>query len=260
VNDPWYKLRAFTEARIGQGAAGCSMPTAAHLDFQVAHALARDAVLRAWDVRKFEEAIAFLEQPILTLATQAVSRKQYLQRPDQGRQLNDLCRRQLIESGHTPSDLVFIMSNGLSSTALMNHGVNLLLALLESQVKTQLSLGPICLIPDGRVALSDSVGALLGAKMVIMIVGERPGLSTDDSLGIYLTYGPQEGRSDADRNCISNIRPPHGMGYRAAAEKTFYLIDEAFLRGYSGVLLKDEMITTETLAPSETVRIIEGIS
>ena len=104
------------------------------------------------------------------------------------------------------------------------------------------------------------MGALLGAKMVIMIVGERPGLSTDDSLGIYLTYGPQEGRSDADRNCISNIRPPHGMGYRAAAEKTFYLIEEAFLRGYSGVLLKDEMTTAETLAPSEIVRIIEGIS
>lgn len=241
MHDPWFNLRQFTQARIAQGRAGCALPTQALLDFQLAHAAARDAVHEPWQIELCQTALQDLGMEVLTLATPIESRVHYLQRPDKGRTLNENSCTLLTSYPTNTCDIVIIMSNGLSSAAVHQHGVALLRAIVAEFAQDTLQLAPICLVPNARVALADEIGALLHAKLSIIIVGERPGLSAVDSLGIYLTYAPQIGNSDADRNCISNIRPPHGMSYQVAAEKLFYLAQEAFRRSISGVALKDEM-------------------
>jgi ethanolamine ammonia-lyase small subunit len=137
--------------------------------------------------------------------------------------------------------VALIVTNGLSSTAVERHGIPLLQAIVSGYREQQIRIAPVVLVANGRVALSDAIGSVLGARVAVIIVGERPGLSAADSLGIYLTYAPQPGNSDAQRNCISNIRPPEGLGYEAAAAKLIYLTEEAMRRGVSGVALKDEM-------------------
>ena len=139
------------------------------------------------------------------------------------------------------ADVALIVTNGLSSTAVERHGIPLLQAILNGYRKQQISIAPVVLVANGRVALSDDIGFALNARVAVIIVGERPGLSAADSLGIYLTFAPQQGNSDADRNCISNIRPPEGLGYESAAAKLLYLTEEAMRRGISGVALKDDM-------------------
>lgn len=239
MNDPWQDLRRFTSARIAQGRCGAGLPTEALLDFQIAHAAARDAVLRPWNMELFAKEVESLGLEALCLETKVQNRVQYLQRPDQGRSLNTASVQALQSRNSKPIDIVLIVSNGLSSTAVDAHG----LALLKQTVQAfkQQSLGPVCLVPNARVALSDEIGERLNARMAVMIVGERPGLSAADSLGIYLTYAPRIGNTDAERNCISNIRPPEGLSYLAAAEKLFYLGHQAFKLGFSGVALKDDM-------------------
>jgi ethanolamine ammonia-lyase small subunit len=240
VNDPWAELRRFTQARIALGRAGHAVPTRVLLEFQLAHAEARDAVHWPWDIRGFAEAAGELGSEVLVLETPVSSRAEYLRRPDLGRVLSEPSRARLEQAGNRGAGLALIVTNGLSSIAVERHGLPLLQAIVEGARARRLSLAPLVLVADGRVALSDEIGHALGARLAVIAVGERPGLSAADSLGLYLTYGPRPGNTDAGRNCISNIRPPEGLGYEAAAGKLMYLVEEALRRGLSGVGLKDE--------------------
>ncbi len=241
MTDPWFTLRQFTQARIAQGRAGCSLPTSALLDFQLAHASARDTVHHAWDIAGFAGGLEQLGLEPLILATPVVSREQYLQRPDLGRRLAQSSRESLATRASQTIDIALIVSNGLSSTAVDAHGLALLQTVVAVYTERGLRIGPICLVANARVALADEIGALLNARLAVIIVGERPGLSAADSLGMYLTYAPKPGNTDAERNCISNIRPPAGLSFSAAAIKMAYLSEQALRCGFSGVALKDDM-------------------
>lgn len=241
MTDAWDALRRCTQARIALGRARHALPTAALLDFQLAHARARDAIHRPWDIAGFSAAVEARRLASVIVATRVTSRVEYLKRPDLGRQLAEESERQLRTLCDPAIDVALLFTNGLSSTAMERHGLPLLDALVTASIDEGLKLGPICLAQNGRVALSDPVGAALGAKSAVIVVGERPGLSADDSLGIYLTYAPGPGKTDAERNCISNVRPPAGLSYELAARKLVYLVRQALrLRG-SGVALKDDL-------------------
>ncbi|WGS87136.1 ethanolamine ammonia-lyase subunit EutC [Methylomonas sp. UP202] len=241
MSDPWLELRRYTEARIALGRAGCALPASAQLEFNAAHAAARDAVHQPWAVRACADAVSDAGWPVLVLNTPIADRAQYLRRPDLGRRLTEDSRAQLTALNPTGSDVALIFSNGLSSTAVERHAFNLLQAVTAAYRVYGLTLAPICLVPEARVAVADEIGELLQAKLAVIIVGERPGLSAADSLGIYLTHAPRLGNTDADRNCLSNIRPPQGLAYEAAAIKLAYLSAQALRRGLSGVALKDDM-------------------
>lgn len=241
MKDPWFDLKSFTQARIAQGRVGCAMPTSEQLDFQLAHAMARDAVHQSWRVDEFAKALTAKGLQPLVLATPITHRQQYLLRPDLGRSLDEPSRQILQSRIDQTVDVGLIISNGLSSTAVDQHGLGLLDAIMTAYANCALKLGPICLVPDARVAVADEIGSLLKARLSVIIVGERPGLSATDSLGIYLTYSPRIGNSDAERNCLSNIRPPSGLSYETAASKLAYLTVQALQRGISGVALKDDM-------------------
>ena len=241
MSDPWSGLRSFTQARIALGRAGHALPTAALLDFQLAHAEARDAVHLPWDVDGFADRVRGLGAEVLLLETPVASRDEYLHRPDLGRILSGASRERLGRLTLDAVDVALIVTNGLSSAAMERHGVSLVQAILNGFRSRQLRVAPVALIPNGRVALLDEVGSAVGAKVAVIVVGERPGLSTADSLGVYLTFAPKPGNSDAQRNCISNIRPPEGLSYQAAAAKVLYLTEESMRRGTSGVALKDDM-------------------
>jgi ethanolamine ammonia-lyase small subunit len=241
MSDPWHRLRSFTQARIAQGHAGCGLPTTALLDFQLAHAFARDAIHQPWDIERFSKAVKEMGLDPLCLGTPVTDRVQYLQRPDLGRCLDQSSRQTLLSRNLSAVDVALIISNGLSSTAVERHGERLLQAIIAAYERISLCCGPVCLVPNARVALADEIGTLLKARLSVIVVGERPGLSAADSLGIYLTYEPQVGKTDADRNCISNVRPPDGLSYETAAAKVAYLSHEALQRGISGVALKDDM-------------------
>jgi ethanolamine ammonia-lyase small subunit len=240
MNDAWIALRRFTQARIALGRAGHAVPTAALLEFQLAHAQARDAVHFPWDLAAFAEQVRGIGAEVLILETPVTNRSEYLRRPDLGRVLTAAARNRLRRLNAAPADVALIVSNGLSSTAVERHGIPLLQAIVAGCRARGVSLSPVSLVADGRVALSDDIGSVLAARTAVIIVGERPGLSAADSLGIYMTYRPQPGNTDADRNCISNIRPPEGLGYADAAAKLLSLIGEALRLGISGVALKDE--------------------
>ena len=242
MTDPWTDLRQFTQARIALGRAGHALPTQALLDFQLAHAEARDAVHFAWDINAFAGQVRGLGKEVQILDTPVSSRSEYLRRPDLGRVLTEDSLTLLKDYRTDTVDVALIVTNGLSSTAVERHGIALLKAILESFKARQFLIAPVTLVANGRVALADDIGSALAAKVAVIIVGERPGLSAADSLGIYLTFAPRTGNTDAERNCISNIRPPEGLGYEAAAEKLSYLTGEAIRRGISGVALKDEMV------------------
>jgi len=241
MTDSWHVLRKFTQARIAQGRSGSSLPTAALLDFQLAHAAARDAVHQAWNVDIFESGVEKLGLASLRFATSVANRTQYLQRPDLGRCLDQSSRRRLKSLVFERVDVALIITDGLSSAAVDSHGLPLLEAIAAAYEGSSLRSGPVCLVPNARVALADEIGALMNARLSVIIVGERPGLSAADSLGVYLTFAPRPGKTDAERNCISNIRLPDGLSYEAASAKLIYLSHEALRRGLSGVALKDEM-------------------
>ncbi|QFY44239.1 ethanolamine ammonia-lyase subunit EutC [Candidatus Methylospira mobilis] len=241
MNDPWHKLRQFTQARIAQGRSGHAQTTAAQLDFQLAHAAARDAVHLPWDIKAFAREAATLGVNTLTLETQVIDRAQYLKRPDLGRILAPAARERLLAQACATTDIALTFSNGLSSTAMDAHGLMLLQTITTAFLKRGYALAPVFLVENARVALSDEIGALLNAKLSIIVVGERPGLSAADSLGIYMTYNPNPANTDAERNCISNVRQPEGLSCRNAATKLLYLGEQAFQRRLSGVALKDDM-------------------
>ncbi|MEM8618562.1 MAG: ethanolamine ammonia-lyase subunit EutC [Actinomycetota bacterium] len=240
--DPWVGLRRFTAARIGQGRVGHSQTTAAQLQFQLDHARARDAVHAQLDRTRLDNALAPFGLPRLWLHSQASDRAHYLRRPDLGRRLDGASRSQL-EDQRGPSDLALVIADGLSATAIDRHAPPFLAALLPLLAGESWRLAPLSIVEQGRVAVGDEVAATLGARMVLVLIGERPGLSAPDSLGLYLTWAPrsaqQGGRQDSERNCISNVRQG-GMSYAEAAVKSHYLLREARRRQLTGVELKDD--------------------
>jgi ethanolamine ammonia-lyase small subunit len=237
--DPWAALRRYTDARIALGRVGGSQPTQAVLDFRLAHARARDAVHRPLDVAALGERLAGLDLPLARVASRAPDRPTYLQRPDLGRRLAGEAQERLIDMPATGCDVAFVLADGLSALAVERHAAPLLEAVLPRLRAQNWRIGPLVIAEQARVALGDEVGHALAAELVVMLIGERPGLSSPDSLGVYLTYRPRPGRMDSERNCISNIRP-EGLTYPAAAHKLLYLLTEARRRGLTGVGLKDD--------------------
>jgi ethanolamine ammonia-lyase small subunit len=240
--DPWRTLQRFTAARIGLGRAGGSLPTAPLLQFQLAHARARDAVQAELDATALRAALDRLDSEVLLLHSAAPDRRAYVQRPDLGRILSEESRAQLAARPQPaqPYDAAIVVADGLSARAVEQHAVPLIEHVAPRLVDAGWNVGPICVALRGRVAIADEIGALLPARMSVMLIGERPGLSSPDSLGVYLTWEPLPGRSNAQRNCISNVRPPEGLSYPAAAHRLWYLMSEARRRRLSGVELKED--------------------
>lgn len=232
--DPWPMLRRHTAARIGLGRAGDSVPTVRLLEFESAHARARDAVHAAVDFAAITARLGDL--PTILVRSAAPDRAIYLQRPDLGRRMRPECTG-LLEPG--AYDVAFVIADGLSARAVQDHAAATLLAAIQGLPGWRVA--PVVLATQARVAIGDEIGERLGAAFVVVLLGERPGLSAADSLGIYLTAQPRVGRKDSERNCISNIHPPDGLGYAAAADKLQYLLAQAKQLGMTGIGLKDDV-------------------
>jgi len=246
TQDPWHSLKQFTPARIALGRAGMSLPTRACLDFQLAHALARDAVNIPLDFAGLEQRLNFQGYQTLIMQTQAENQSVYLQRPDLGRLLSASATACLHNSPVTPTDAVVIVADGLSSTAIEHHAEQFLSLLLPELQQKGYRLPPVCLVKHGRVAIGDAIAEHYAASLCIVLIGERPGLSSPDSMGIYFTYQARAGIStDAERNCISNIHN-NGLSYQQALKKLLFLIGEAEKLQLSGVNLKDQTTDTES--------------
>lgn len=240
--NPWLELRRLTPARIALGRTGTSLPTSAQLDFQFAHAQARDAVHLPFDHAGLSAQLTERGRESLLLHSAAADRNSYLQRPDLGRKLSDESAQTLRDyaAAHPGGvDLAVVVADGLSALAVHRHTLPFLNRLDEQISADGWSMAPVVLVEQGRVAVGDEIGQLLGAKMLVMLIGERPGLSSPDSLGLYFTYNPKVGLTDAYRNCISNVRL-EGLSYGMAAHRLLYLMREACRRQLSGVNLKDE--------------------
>ncbi len=240
--NPWQLLRRFTSARIALGRAGGSLPTAPMLEFQLAHARARDAVHSPLDAAAIEARLAGMGLACRRVHSAATSREIYLRRPDLGRRL-DAPSRAMLEADAAAAaqefDAVFVIADGLSALAVHSGALGVLALAHAALAQRGWRLAPVLVALQGRVALGDEIGELLHAGQVAILIGERPGLSSADSLGIYLTHMPRVGRSDAERNCISNIRPAGGLSCAQAAHKLVYLMTEAKRRQVTGVALKD---------------------
>lgn len=233
-----FSLKEFTAARIALGRVGTSIPLKESLEFKLAHAHARDAVYSVLDTESLFEKLKIFNLPVLHLHSKAISRHNYLKRPDLGRQLNDESFFRLTDFSGPPFDVAVIIADGLSAEAVNENAFGLLKLLIPMLRAADLKIAPLCLVEQGRVAIADDIGFALQAKFSIILIGERPGLSAADSMGAYLTYNPKPGLTDECRNCISNIRP-QGLPNTVAANKIFYLVSEAFRRKLSGVGLKD---------------------
>jgi len=245
VENPWERLNAFTDARIGLGRAGVSLPTSKLLAFQLAHAQAQDAVHCPLDVEalsaELTQALSLSGAPI-HLHSHAQDRAMYLQRPDYGRRLNDETREHLQKAAASQQryDLAIVVVDGLSALAVQQNSASFLSALYQmlSSDAVDWQLAPLTIVEQGRVAIGDEIGALLNADAVLVMIGERPGLSSPDSLGLYMTWAPEPGLRDDRRNCISNVRPA-GLQVEEAARRFFLLLKEARQLKLSGVKLKD---------------------
>lgn len=240
----WRDLRAFTDARVGLGRSGNTLPTDAHLDFQEAHAVARDAVFSALDVKALLEALP----GSVAVRSQAPDRRTYLLRPDLGRRLDDAAP---LAPHAADWDIAFVIADGLCATGVQRHAPEVLSRVAPRLRDAGLHIAPVVIATQARVALGDPIGAALGARAVAVLIGERPGLSALDSMGIYLTWAPRPGRTDAERNCISNVRP-RGLSYDDAAAKLLWLIGAMRTLGATGVTLKDEMPEAAILADPAT--------
>jgi ethanolamine ammonia-lyase small subunit len=234
IANPWDTLRSHTPARIALGRAGPALPTKEVLDFGLAHARARDAMHRALDVDKLEQELKTLGYAPIRVASQVPDQATYLTRPDLGRRLDEESKARLADS----SKIVVAIEDGLSAIAVQNHTMPLLRELVRLSAE-HWSRAAVVIALRGRVALGDEIGERLNARLVVVMIGERPGLSSPDSLGLYITYAPRVGRSDAERNCISNIHSG-GLGYEEAAKRLDWLVSAALARGVTGVALKDE--------------------
>lgn len=240
IADSWSGLRQFTTARIALGRAGGSAPTTELLKFRYDHALARDAVHAPFDAELVASQLEPCGLPVLQIGTQAASTDEFLRRPDLGRQL-DAESRCVLENVESGCDLVLIVSNGLSAVAAHRHAAPLLNMLVPKLVEEQWRIAPLVIAHNARVALQDQVGGVLQTGWAVMLLGERPGLGAADSLGAYLVHQPQARRTDADRNCVSNIHAA-GLAIPDAVETLHYLLHQSRLRRISGVELKDERV------------------
>jgi ethanolamine ammonia-lyase small subunit len=232
----WADLRRFTPARVALGRAGNGLPTPAHLDFQAAHTAARDAVHAALDVAALRAELASAGSASIAVHSAAPDRRTYLLRPDLGRRLRDADRSALPAM---PGAMLFVICDGLSAIAAQRHAPALLAHAIPALRRTGHAVAPIGVAEQGRVALGDDIGAAMQAAAAAVLIGERPGLTAADSLGVYLTWQPRRGRTDAERNCISNIRPD-GLAPQAAADKLLWLIGAMWRLRLTGVGLKDE--------------------
>ncbi|ARO55697.1 ethanolamine ammonia-lyase [Methylorubrum zatmanii] len=239
----WQRLARLTPARIGLGRAGAGLPTREVLKFGLAHAQARDAVHTPMDAAAIAGAIEALGLPTVTVTSGAEDRATYLRRPDYGRRLSPESLKALSDSAADsaagPVDLAIVVADGLSARAVHEGAAALLAAFKPHAEAAGWRLAPVTIATQARVALGDAAGAALRARAVVVVIGERPGLSSPDSLGLYVTFDPKPGRSDAERNCISNVRPA-GLSFELAAFKLNWLLTQAFSRGLTGVNLKDE--------------------
>lgn len=255
TENSWHLLREFTAARISLGRSGVSIPTSEMLAFQLAHAQARDAVHTPLDFDDLQQQLGELttqfpklisSKPII-LHSQATDRTEYLQRPDLGRSLDPQSVKKLQKvASQYIYNLAIVVADGLSATAIYQNALQFIQLLLEAlqQDEQPWTIAPITLVEQGRVAISDQVGELLNADLVLMLIGERPGLSSPDSMGLYLTWAPRIGLNDSSRNCISNVRP-QGLVYKAAVQKSIYLLRESRRLKLSGVNLKDRSTAIE---------------
>jgi ethanolamine ammonia-lyase small subunit len=244
----WERLRAATPARIGLGRAGPAVATRDHLAFQRAHAAARDAVHDRLNPEPLLDGLRRERLDPVPLRSAAGDRQTYLARPDLGRRLDEASRARLLlyPRGH---DLVFVLADGLSARAVERHALPVLRHVFPEVRRLGWRVGPAAIVEQGRVAIGDEIGYALDARLVAVLIGERPGLSAPDSLGIYLTWAPAPGRTDAERNCLSNIRPA-GMAYDDAARHLVYLAGEALRRRLTGVALKDDQVDAVMISPS----------
>lgn len=243
----WDELRRFTPARIGLGRSGVALPTHEVLAFGWAHARARDAVHTRLDVAVLEADLRAAGFDVRQVHSAAPDRATYLRRPDLGRQLEPV-HQAALQAMPAP-DLALVVGDGLSSLAVQRHAAPLLAALRE-RLGDRVSCSPVVVAQQARVALGDDIGEQLRARLVAVLIGERPGLSSPDSLGLYLTHAPRRGRRDAERNCISNVRPD-GLAIPAAAHKLAWHIEQALQRGLTGVGLKDDSdLALATAAPA----------
>lgn len=257
--DPWAILRRHTPARIALGRSGAALPTREVLAFSAAHAQARDAVHDALDAQALATALESDGWTVRTVRSRAASREVYLRRPDLGRRLDPVDRDALQSwaarrqaEGHPQPDLALVVADGLSALAARRHAQSVLASLREA-LGGSMVFAPVVIATQARVALADEVGEALGAALVLILLGERPGLSSPDSLGAYLTHGPRVGRHDAERNCVSNIRP-EGLPAPLAARRIAWLLRSARRLGYTGVALKDDserpLLEAEDPAPA----------
>jgi ethanolamine ammonia-lyase small subunit len=258
VDDPavqsfWDELRSTTQARIGLGRSGDALPTARVLEFRAAHAAARDAVHDPLDTGSLVDRVESvgLGRP-LVVTSRAADRSEYLRRPDLGREPADLSAVPA-----TNADIGVVLADGLSPRAITDHGVPLLSALV-AEFDGRYSIAPPVIATQARVALGDHIAAALGVRTVLVLIGERPGLSVADSVGVYLTHRPAPGRTDADRNCVSNIHPPDGLAYTVAARVVSGLVAGARQLGRSGVDLKDTSRVDAITGDGHATRVIDS--
>ncbi len=237
--DVWHYLKKHTDARIAQGRTGNSLPTNALLDFNLSHALARDAIYENFQVETLQKQLENLKLNAQIVHSKAKDKATYLLNPNFGRELCEESKIKIHTLNENEKDICIIISDGLSATAANSHSLSVIQAIQNEFLNTAYTFSNIVLVRQGRVAISDEIGELMKCRFSVLLIGERPGLSFPDSLGIYLTYNPRVGRTDAERNCISNIRP-QGLSYKEAAYKLKWLILEADKIKATGVLLKDE--------------------
>jgi ethanolamine ammonia-lyase small subunit len=239
--DHWQFLQNYTPARIARGRAGHSFPTNELLKFQADHAQARDAVYSMLNISALSESLQLtLGLPVIHLKSCIENRSQYLQRPDLGRTLSRESREVLQTIKAEESDVCFVVTDGLSAEAINQNISPVLENIIAKLNKISWKIAPICLVEQGRVAVADEIGYLLKSKIVVVFIGERPGLTSPNSMGAYITLNPQVGTTDESRNCVSNIRP-EGMNFNEASEKIIYLLNEMKVKKISGVNLKDEV-------------------
>jgi ethanolamine ammonia-lyase small subunit len=232
-------LRDLTPARVGLGRAGVSMPTRALLEFALDHARARDAVHAAFDVSSLVSGLGDLGFAPLEVSSCARNRQDYLRRPDLGRKLDSVSEHALASQKGSSCELAIVVGDGLSPAAVHAHAVDLVRSLIPQLAADGIEIGHAVVASGARVALGDEIGAILGSRMIVMLIGERPGLSSPDSLGAYLTFAPRAGLTDAERNCVSNIHD-RGIGCDEAAFRIDWLVREGLRREITGVALKDE--------------------
>jgi ethanolamine ammonia-lyase small subunit len=246
ARDSELDLTRFTPARVSLGQAGPAIPTREQLRFQLDHALARDAVHARLDVAALVRELQRRGMDCIALRSAVAEeqgggdRRVYLRRPDLGRRLHAKSAEELRERAAGAArepEAVFVIADGLSALAVERHAA----ALLDEVAREGFRATPVCLVSDGRVAVGDEIGAALQARLVVVLIGERPGLSSPDSLGAYITWNPRPGRTDAERNCISNIRA-EGLSYREAARRLAYYMNEARRLEMTGVLLKERSV------------------